>query len=240
MRVLVLAPDRALETSICAVASDGGHDAAGEVLPQNMCSSLYRDPDALGVIRSTNSAFAAVTCRDFRRASVNNVLFVVIDDVEFHHGAVALILRCGADDVQPASMEPAEFRARLSALVRRGEYRDHLTINMPGCVFDAETGWAEGNGQRKRLTPSEGRLLSALAMEPERVLSKADLMDRLYGGEDEPEQKIVDVLVCKLRAKLLEMNGGLDVVETNWGRGYRFVQQGFEPRYREPRVRASR
>ncbi|TIS10680.1 MAG: winged helix-turn-helix domain-containing protein, partial [Mesorhizobium sp.] len=74
---------------------------------------------------------------------------------------------------------------------------------------------------------------------PGRVYSKADLMDHIYGGEDEPEQKIIDVFVCKLRHKLLEMNDGLDVVRTVWGRGYQFEPKGFEPTFRH-RVRVAR
>ncbi|TPM19928.1 winged helix-turn-helix domain-containing protein [Mesorhizobium sp. B2-3-6] len=110
---------------------------------------------------------------------------------------------------------------------------------MPGCVYDADTGLVEGSDRKSRLAPAEAKLLTTLALDPNKVFSKADLMDHIYGGEDEPEQKIIDVFVCKLRHKLLEMNDGLDVVRTVWGRGYQFEPKGFEPVFRN-RVRAPR
>lgn len=239
MRVLVSAPSREIERALRTAAESAGFETAGETLPQDLCSALFREPDAIGVIRATNSAYAAVTCRDFRRADVKNALFVLLDASEYDGVPASLILRCGADDVQPAPIHSDEFIARLKALVRRGTYNDHLFIKMPGCVFDAETGNAENASRKQHLTGIEAKLLTALALDPSRVFSKADLMDHMYGGEDEPEQKIVDVLVCKLRRKLIEMNDGLDVIETNWGRGYRFIPQGFPPVYRN-RVRSAR
>ncbi|MER8762862.1 response regulator transcription factor [Mesorhizobium sp. M0968] len=239
MRVIVLAPSREVETELRAAAESAGFDSGGEPLPQELCSALYRDPDALAVIRSPNSAFAAVTCRDFRKADVRNLIFVLLDAGAWDNGSAALILKCGADDVQPAPIHTDEFVARLKALTRRGTYNDHLFIKMPGCVYDAETGNAEGLGRKQHLTETEARLLTALALDPSKIFSKADLMDHMYGGEDEPEQKIIDVLVCKLRHKLLEMNDGLDVVRTIWGRGYQFEPKGFTPVFRQ-RVRAAR
>ncbi|AMS41190.1 winged helix-turn-helix domain-containing protein [Aminobacter aminovorans] len=238
-RVIVLAPSRDVENSLRSAAEAAGFDSDGQPLPPEFCSALYRDPDAIGVIRATYSSFAAVTCRNFRKADVRNILFVLLDKQEAHPSSMSLILRCGADDVQPAPIDRDEFMARLKMLARRGVYNDHLMIQMPGCVLDAETGNVEGGGKKQHLTTSEAKVMMALAREPERALSKDELMDRLYGGEDEPERKIIDVLICKLRRKLAQMNGGLDVVETVWGRGYRFVPKGFEPKYRKD-VRAPR
>lgn len=240
MRILVSAPSREIERRLRAAAEGAGFESAGETLPQDLCSELYRDPEAIGVIRATNSPYAAVTCRDFRRAEIKNILFVMLDAGEFNSGAASLILKCGADDVQPAPIHSDEFVARLKALARRGTYNDHLFIRMPGCVYDAETGNAENGDRKQHLTGTEARLLTALALDPSKIFSKADLMDHMYGGEDEPEQKIVDVLVCKLRRKLIEMNDGLDVIRTVWGRGYRFEPEGFEPDYRDARSRRSR
>lgn len=241
MRVIVSAPEPSIDQALRFAAEDGGFETDSEPRPQDLCSALFRDPAALGVIRAPNSAFASITCRDFRQADVRNLLFVLLDGAEAHHSAIALILKCGADDVQPAPIDRIEFVARLSALSRRGPYHDHLMICMPGCTFEAETGHlANTGGKKQHLTPIETKLLMALALDPSRTFSKDDIMDRLYDGENEPERKIVDVLVCKLRRKLAEMNGGLDVVETVWGRGYRFVPEGFEPRFTATRKRVLR
>ena len=52
------------------------------------------------------------------------------------------------------------------------------------------------------------------------VLTKEMFLNHLYGGIDEPELKIIDVFVCKLRKKLYEASGGRNYIETVWGRGY--------------------
>lgn len=239
MRVIVSAPSREIELALRAAAEDAGFETAGDPLPQDLCSALFRDPDAIGVIRAANSAYAAVTVREFRKADVKNILFVLLDEAAWDAGCPALILKCGADDVQPAPIHTDEFIARLRALVRRGSYNDHLFIKMPGCVYDADTGLVEGGDRKSRLAPAEAKLLTTLALDPGKVFSKADLMDHIYGGEEEPMEKIIDVFVCKLRAKLLEMNDGLDVVRTVWGRGYQFEPKGFEPVFRH-RVRVPR
>ncbi|TIP13200.1 hypothetical protein, partial [Mesorhizobium sp.] len=109
MRILVSAPSREIERRLRAAAEGAGFESAGETLPQDLCSELYRDPEAIGVIRATNSPYAAVTCRDFRRAEIKNILFVMLDAGEFNSGAASLILKCGADDVQPAPIHSDEF-----------------------------------------------------------------------------------------------------------------------------------
>lgn len=240
-RVIVSAPSGEIETELCSAAEQAGFECDGEPLPQGLCSALFRDPDAMGVIRAANAAYAVATCREFRQAEVKNVLFVLLDQAKWEDGCAGPILRAGADDVQPAPIHADEFVARLKALARRGTYNDHLFIKMPGCVFDAETGHAESGTRRAHLTGTEAKLLATLALDPAKVRTKADLMDHMYGDEDGgPEIKIIDVLVCKLRRKLIEMNGGLDVIRTVWGRGYQFEPAGFVPDYRDGRSRRSR
>jgi two-component system cell cycle response regulator CtrA len=233
--VIVSAPSRELTNELRRAAEGAGFESDGIPLPQDLCSVLYRDPDAMGIIRASNTAYAVAICTDFRRADVKNVLFVLLDEAAWEDSSPSLILRAGADDVQPAPIHADEFVARLKALARRGTYNDHLFIKMPGCTYDAASGFVETSDKRSRLAPAEAKLLTTLALDPARVFSKADLMDHLYGGEDEPEQKIIDVFVCKLRRKLVDLNNGLDVIRTIHGRGYQFDPRGFLPEYRRVR-----
>lgn len=237
--IIVSAPSRELTNELCRAAESAGFESDGVPLPQDLASALFRDPSAMGIIRAANPAYAVATCKEFRQADVKNVLFVLLDQGKWEDGCAGPILRAGADDVQPAPIHSDEFVARLKALARRGTYNDHLFIKMPGCTYDAASGFVATGDKKSRLAPAEAKLLTTLALDPARVFSKADLMDHLYGGEDEPEQKIIDVFVCKLRHKLLELNDGLDVVRTVWGRGYQFEPKGFTPVFRS-RVRAPR
>lgn len=79
----------------------------------------------------------------------------------------------------------------------------------------------EAGETRVSLTPREATIALALSGRRGSVLTKNALMTELYQGHDEPEVKIVDVFICKVRAKLAKV-GGEGAIETVWGRGYRW------------------
>jgi two-component system, cell cycle response regulator CtrA len=63
-------------------------------------------------------------------------------------------------------------------------------------------------------------MLELLAMRQGHATTKEMFLNQLYGSMDEPDQKIIDVFICKLRKKLAEASGGKNYIETVWGRGY--------------------
>ena len=80
---------------------------------------------------------------------------------------------------------------------------------------------AELHGQKLHLTAKEYQILALLALRTGSTLTKETFLNHLYGGlDDEPEAKIIDVFICKLRKKLANASGGQDYIETIWGRGY--------------------
>jgi two-component system cell cycle response regulator CtrA len=87
---------------------------------------------------------------------------------------------------------------------------------------------------RVRLTGKEYQMLELLALRKGSTLSKEMFLNHLYGGMDEPELKIIDVFICKLRKKLANASDGRDYIETVWGRGYMLR----EPRQVEERLSA--
>jgi two-component system cell cycle response regulator CtrA len=106
-------------------------------------------------------------------------------------------------------------------------------------MFYMERGVIESPRGDIRLAPNECAMLQELARKAGQTLSKSDLMDALYPGEDVPEQKVIDVYVCKIRRKIMEATGGLDCVETVWGRGYLYRAEGFEVRKDQYRTRGT-
>jgi two-component system, cell cycle response regulator CtrA len=76
------------------------------------------------------------------------------------------------------------------------------------------------DGNPVRLTPKEYEILELLSLRKGTILTKEMFLNHLYGGTDEPELKIIDVLVCKLRKKLIQATGGSHNIDTVWGRGY--------------------
>ena len=70
------------------------------------------------------------------------------------------------------------------------------------------------------LTGKEYDILELLSLRKGTILTKEMLLDHLYGGTDEPDFRIIDVFVCKLRKKLAQATGGNHYIERVWGRGY--------------------
>ena len=68
-------------------------------------------------------------------------------------------------------------------------------------------------------------MLELLALRQGSTITKEMFLNHLYGGMDEPEVKIIDVFICKLRKKLANASGGKNYIETVWGRGY-FLHDG--------------
>jgi len=243
MKVLIFSPFQWLDELYRSTAVEAGYEAEAFDKLQDMTSAAFRDPDAVMIYAGIGYASAAFAIREMRMADVKNPLVVLLQadgDATAQAKARAAVLMVGADDVQSTEIDPRELIARLAAVASRGRYNDHQRIKLPGCVFDAESGdLLDGDGKRLgHLAPGEAAILIEIARRPEFTVTKEQLMDAIYGGaDDEPAIKIIDVLVCKVRRKIVAVTGGLDVVETIWSRGFRFVPEGFRPALNPTRTR---
>jgi two-component system, cell cycle response regulator CtrA len=87
-------------------------------------------------------------------------------------------------------------------------------------VVDPSTHVASVDDRPLRLTRTEYAILELLGLRKDTTVTKEMMLSHLYGGIDEPELKIIDVFVCKLRKKLALATGGKHYIATVWGRGY--------------------
>jgi two-component system, cell cycle response regulator CtrA len=130
-------------------------------------------------------------------------------------------LGLGADDYLAKPFHKDELIARIHALVRRSKGHAQSVIAVGDLIVNLEARKVELHGQKLHLTTKEYQILALLALRTGSTLTKETFLNHLYGGlDDEPEAKIIDVFICKLRKKLANASGGQDYIETIWGRGY--------------------
>ena len=126
----------------------------------------------------------------------------------------------GADDYLTKPFHKDELVARIQAIVRRSKGHAESVIRCGDLTVNVDKKQVEVAGARVHLTGKEYEMLEALALRLGSTLTKEMFLSQLYGGMDEPEVKIIDVFICKLRKKLANASQGKNYIETVWGRGY--------------------
>ncbi|WP_027289079.1 response regulator transcription factor CtrA [Rhodovibrio salinarum] len=126
----------------------------------------------------------------------------------------------GADDYLTKPFDKRELVARIQAIVRRSKGHSESIIRTGKIAVNLDARTVEVEGQPLHLTGKEYGILELLSLRKGTTLTKEMFLNHLYGGMDEPELKIIDVFVCKLRKKLANATGGANYIETVWGRGY--------------------
>lgn len=132
-------------------------------------------------------------------------------------------LEAGADDYIPKPFSPRELLARIRAVLRRrAPERSAGRVALGGLTLDADTHRVHWQDQALKLGPTEFRLLHHFMRYPERVHSRASLLDKVWGDHVYIEERTVDVHVKRLREALGE---AATLIQTVRGAGYRFTAQ---------------
>ena len=129
-------------------------------------------------------------------------------------------LGTGADDYLTKPFHKDELVARIHAIVRRSKGHAEASVQCGDLIIRVEAKQAEIKGKIVNLTGKEYQMLDLLATRQGHTITKEMFLNHLYGGMDEPEMKIIDVFICKLRKKLANASQGNNYIETVWGRGY--------------------
>jgi two-component system cell cycle response regulator CtrA len=144
-------------------------------------------------------------------------------------------LNVGADDYITKPFDGKELVSRIQAVIRRSRGHAESIIKVGRMTVNLQNRRVDIDGKPLRLTGKEYSILELLCLRKGATLTKDMFLNHLYGGMDEPELKIIDVFVCKLRKKLIDALGGECYIETVWGRGYTIKDDATSsPRKKEP------
>ncbi len=127
----------------------------------------------------------------------------------------------GADDYLTKPFDKRELMARVQAIIRpsKGHSQNQIKVG-ERLIVNLDSRTVDIDSKPVHLTGKEYGILELLALRKGTTLAKETFLNHLYNGMDEPEIKIIDVFICKLRKKLEDASGGLNYIETVWGRGY--------------------
>ena len=126
----------------------------------------------------------------------------------------------GADDYLTKPFDKGELVARIQAIVRRAKGHSDALIRTGRLTVNLNSRQVEVDGKPVHVTGKEYGIIELLSLRKGTTLTKDMFLNHLYGGMDEPELKIIDVFICKLRKKLAQATGGDTYIETVWSRGY--------------------
>lgn len=154
----------------------------------------------------------------FRAAKVDTPILILSGLTELDNKLKGLGF--GADDYLTKPFDKRELVARIQAIVRRSQGHAQSIIETGEIKVNLDSRTVEASGKPLHLTGKEYGIIELLSLRKGSTLTKEMFLNHLYGGMDEPEAKIIDVFICKLRKKLADATDGSNYVETVWGRGY--------------------
>ncbi len=156
--------------------------------------------------------------KGFRAAKIDTPILILSGLTELDNKLKGLGF--GADDYLTKPFDKRELVARIQAIVRRSQGHAQSVIETGEIKVNLDTRTIEAAGKPLHLTGKEYGILELLSLRKGSTLTKEMFLNHLYGGMDEPEAKIIDVFICKLRKKLADATDGSNYIETVWGRGY--------------------
>jgi two-component system, cell cycle response regulator CtrA len=156
--------------------------------------------------------------RRLRAARVHTPILILSGLAELDHKLKGLGF--GADDFLTKPFDRRELLARIQAIVRRSKGHSTSEIRTGKLTVSLESRTVTAGEKPLHLTGKEYGVLELLSLRKGMTLTKEMFLNHLYGGMDEPDLKIIDVFICKLRKKLTRATGGDHYIETVWGRGY--------------------
>jgi len=219
MRILLVEDDPATSKSIEMMLSNANLNVyATDLGEEGIDLAKLYDYDLILLDLNLPDINGHEVLRQLRRARVDTPILILSgnDDAENKIRGFGF----GADDYLTKPFHREELIARIHAIIRRSKGHAQSIIKTGRIVVNLDAKTVEVDGAMVHLTGKEYQMLELLSLRKGTTLTKEMFLNHLYGGMDEPELKIIDVFICKLRKKLSVALGGENYIETVWGRGY--------------------
>ncbi len=219
MRVLLIEDDSATAQSIeLMLKSDGFNVYTTDLGEEGVDLGKIYDYDIILLDLNLPDMSGFEVLKSLRVAKIGTPILILSGLIDIENKVRGLGF--GADDYMTKPFNKAELVARIHAIVRRSKGHSQSVISTGKLIVNLDTKTVEVENQRVHLTGKEYQMLELLSLRKGTTLTKEMFLNHLYGGMDEPELKIIDVFICKLRKKLAAATQGEHYIETVWGRGY--------------------
>ena len=219
MRVLLIEDDSATAQSIeLMLKSEGFNVYTTDLGEEGVDLGKIYDYDLILLDLNLPDMSGMDVLRTLRVAKINTPIMILSGTSEID--TKVKTFGSGADDYMTKPFHKDELVARIHAVVRRSKGHAQSVIRTGDITVNLDAKTVEVFSQRGHLTGKEYQMLELLSLRKGTTLTKEMFLNHLYGGMDEPELKIIDVFICKLRKKLASAANGQHHIETVWGRGY--------------------
>jgi two-component system cell cycle response regulator CtrA len=219
MRVLLIEDDRATAQGIeLMLKSEGFNTYVTDLGEEGVDLGKLYDYDIILLDLNLPDMPGFDVLKTLRVAKVDTPILILSGNADIDNKVRGL--GSGADDYMTKPFHKEELIARIHAVVRRSKGHSQSIIKTGDIAVNLDAKTVEVNSQRVHLTGKEYQMLELLSLRKGTTLTKEMFLNHLYGGMDEPELKIIDVFICKLRKKLASATNGDHHIEPVWGRGY--------------------
>ncbi len=219
MRVLLIEDDSATAESVELMLKKAGFIVyTTDLGEEGVDLAKHYDYDIIVLDLNLPDMTGFDVLRDLRVARIETPILILTGLTETENKVKGFGF--GADDYITKPFNREELVARIHAIVRRSKGHSHSIIETGKIAVDLDAKTVAVGDNPVHLTGKEYQMLELLSLRKGTTLTKEMFLNHLYGGMDEPEVKIIDVFICKLRKKLSEATGGENYIETVWGRGY--------------------
>jgi two-component system cell cycle response regulator CtrA len=219
MRVLLIEDEPTTAKSIeLMLSSEGFNVYATDLGEEGLDLGRLYDYDIILLDLNLPDMPGTDVLRKLRSARIATPVLVLTGIGELESKVRALSL--GADDYLTKPFHRDELVARIQAVVRRSKGHSQAVIRTGKLAVNLDAKTVDVDGARVHLTGKEYEIVELMSLRKGLTITKETFLNQLYGGMDEPDVKIIDVFICKLRKKLSLACGGVSYIETVWGRGY--------------------